>query len=348
MSTDKVRDADLIGQKLFGTYTITEKLGEGAMGNVYLAKQSQTGQRIAIKLLNEEAAAHEETVARFLREARVISMMTHPNVVRVFIFGETASGISYMAMEHVDGMPLERAVRGKALEERRAIHITRQILEAIGEAHDLGIMHRDLKPENVLLTTWRGQQDYVKILDFGIAKVSNANQQLTQTGIVYGTPAYMSPEQAQALEIDRRADLYSLGCMLYEMVTGQIPFDAKSNLKILEMQAFQEPTPPSQIAPVAPALENIILRAMAKNPENRFQTAQDMLDALDALDAPKKKVAAPAAAALDADLPVTFRMLNDFANQAAAQKPWFWPVVLLVVAGAIGFSLFLLLILALS
>ena len=336
MGTGQARDANLVGQKLFGTYTITEKLGEGAMGNVYLAKQSQTGQRIAIKLLNDEAAAHEETVARFLREARVISMMTHPNVVRVFIFGETSAGISYMAMEHVDGMPLDRIVRKEPLGEERALHITRQMLEAIGEAHDLGIMHRDLKPENVLLTTWRGQTDYVKILDFGIAKVQNANQQLTQTGIVYGTPAYMSPEQAQALEIDQRADLYSLGCMLYEMVTGQIPFDAKSNLKILEMQAFQQPTPPSELGEVSPRLENIILKAMAKHPENRYQTAQEMLDALKALDEPAPEP--------EPDLPVTAQMLNDLATT----KPWFWPVVLLTVFGSVGFSMFLLLILILS
>ena len=127
--SDSSAPADLIGHSLFGTYTITEKLGEGAMGNVYLAKQGETGQRLAIKLLNAEAAAHEETVARFLREARVISMITHPNVVRVFIFGETSNGISYMAMEHVDGVPLDRVVRGKALGSERSIHIAKQILD---------------------------------------------------------------------------------------------------------------------------------------------------------------------------------------------------------------------------
>lgn len=332
---------NLVGQTLFGTYMVTEKLGEGAMGNVYLAKQSQTGQRIAIKVLNAEAAQHQETVARFLREARVISMMTHPNVVRVFIFGETKGGISYMAMEHVDGMPLERVVRDQKMDEARAIDIAKQMLAAIGEAHDLGIMHRDLKPENVLLTTWRGRKDYVKILDFGIAKVQNANQQLTQMGIVYGTPAYMSPEQAQALEIDRRADIYSLGCMLYEMVSGVVPFDARTNLKILEMQAFQKPTPPSEHTDVSPRLEAIILQAMAKAPDNRFQTAQEMLDALEALDEPVDP-APPAGRAQD--IPVSFHLLNDL----ALEKPWFWPAALIAVVGSVGFSMFLLLILALS
>lgn len=320
MSTQTAQTHDLVGQKLFGTYTITEKLGEGAMGDVYLAKQAQTGQRIAIKVLNQEAQQHHETVQRFLREARVISMLTHPNVVRVFIFGETPSGESYMAMEFVDGMPLERIVRGTPLDEERTIDISKQILGAIGEAHDLGIMHRDLKPENILLTEHRGQRDFVKILDFGIAKVQNANQQLTQSGIVYGTPAYMSPEQAQALEIDRRADIYSLGCMMYEMVTGQIPFDAKTALKILEMQAFREPKYPSELAAVSPGLENIILKAMAKNVENRFQSAQEMLDALESLGKEPEPVTP--------DLPVTFQTLNDLAQR----ETWFWPAVFGVIA----------------
>ena len=345
---DNSAPPDLIGHRLFGTYTITEKLGEGAMGNVYLAKQGETGQRIAIKLLNAEAAAHEETVARFLREARVISMITHPNVVRVFIFGETSSGISYMAMEHVDGVPLDRVVRGKALGEERSIHIARQILSAIGEAHDLGIMHRDLKPENVLLTTWRGEPDYVKILDFGIAKVQNTNQQLTQAGIVYGTPAYMSPEQAQALEVDARSDIYALGCMLYEMTTGQLPFEARSSLKILEMQAFQEPRPPREIGTLSAGLEHIILRSMAKNAENRYQTAQQMLDALDALtDKPPATVTADVPAAPEPasdDIPVTFQMLNDL----ALNKPWFWPAAILLVIGSIGMAFFMMIIAALS
>jgi serine/threonine-protein kinase len=316
---------NLLGQKLFGTYTITDKLGEGAMGSVYLAKQGQTGQRIAIKLLNEEAQRDHETVQRFLREARVISMLNHPNVVRVFIFGETSTSISYMAMEYVDGIPLENIVRREPLDQDRVLDISRQMLGAIGEAHDLGIMHRDLKPENVLLTEHRGRRDFVKILDFGIAKVQNANQQLTQSGVVYGTPAYMSPEQAQALDIDARADLYSLGCMMYEMVTGRLPFDAKTALKILEMQAFREPKPPSEIVDVDGRLEAIILKAMAKAPENRYQTAQEMLEALDALEKPA--VPANRSEPQSADIPVSFRSLN----RLAEAKAWFWPAVFGVI-----------------
>lgn len=310
---------NLVGQKLFGTYTITEKLGEGAMGDVYLARQAQTGQRLAIKLLNAEAQKHAETVQRFLREARVISMMTHPNIVRVFIFGQTSSGVSYMAMEHVDGRTLETLVVEGPLSEERTVDISRQILDAIAEAHELGIMHRDLKPENVLLTEFRGRRDYVKILDFGIAKVQNANQQLTQAGVVYGTPAYMSPEQAQALDdIDHRADIYALGCMMYEMATGRLPFDAKTALKLLEMQAFAEPERPSAVGPVSPKLEAVIMKAMQKDPAERYQTANDMLEALEALNG--RSSAKPAG---DADLPITFQSLNDL----AATNAWVWPAV---------------------
>ena len=329
MSTPRSEEeASLVGQTLFGTYTVTAKLGEGAMGNVYLAEQEKTGQRLAVKLLNERAAKDAETVARFLREARVISMLTHPNIVRVFIFGETKSGSSYMAMEHVEGTGLDREVSRGAMPEERAIDIARQMVDAIGEAHDLGIMHRDLKPENVLLTEHRGRRDFVKILDFGIAKVKNTSQQLTQSGIVYGTPAYMSPEQAQALDIDARADLYSLGCMMYEMVTGKLPFDAKTALKILEMQAFQAPEPPSSRGTVSPGFEAVILKAMAKKPENRFQNAQEMLDALDALDAKDAPTQGP----------------FDALNELARSEKWFWPAIL----GAIALLLFLVLVLLIA
>jgi serine/threonine-protein kinase len=338
MATESAaEEPNLLGQKLFGTYTITDKLGEGAMGTVYLAKQGQTGQRIAIKLLTAEAQRDQETVQRFLREARVISMLSHPNVVRVFIFGETSTGVSYMAMEYVDGIPLENIVRRQALPRERVIDITRQMLSAIAEAHDLGIMHRDLKPENVLLTEHRGRRDFVKILDFGIAKVQNANQQLTQSGVVYGTPAYMSPEQAQALDIDARADLYSLGCMMYEMATGELPFDAKTALKILEMQAFREPTPPSEVGDVDPRMEAIILKAMAKDADERYQSAREMLDALDALDEPETP---PEPERPKADIPVTFQSLN----RLAEEKDWFWAANF----GAMGFLLLLTLILLIA
>lgn len=277
----------LLGQKIFGQYTITKKLGEGGMGAVFLAKQDTIDQTIAVKVLLAEAAKSPEIVERFRREAHVISMLTHPNIIRVFIFGRTQNGLLYLAMEYVKGRELRQDMRGQPLDELLAIRIMKQACSALAEAHDLGIIHRDLKPDNILLTEFRGDKNFVKILDFGIAKLKEPDggpnaAKLTQAGIVYGTPEYLSPEQAQALELDHRTDIYSLGVMLYEMMTGQVPFNADSPVKILTKHVFEQPRRPNEIAHgrIAPTMENIIMKAMAKKPEGRFDTAMDMFKAL--------------------------------------------------------------------
>ncbi len=280
--------SDLVGQRLFGEYTIQSKLGEGGMGAVYLAQQDSIEQKIAVKVLHEESAESDELVQRFHREAQVVSMITHPNIIRVFIFGRTDQDLLYLAMEYVNGVPLREVLdREQLLDEMRAIKILKQICSGLSEAHDLGIIHRDLKPDNVLLTEWRGEKDFAKILDFGIAKIKQPQGQqeqkkLTQAGIVYGTPEYLSPEQAQAMDLDQRTDIYSLGCILYEMMTGHLPFSAKTPVKILTAHVFNDPTPPSEVAPdrVSPTMQNIILKAMAKEPDERFQSAMDMFEAL--------------------------------------------------------------------
>ncbi len=285
---EDMNPSNLIGHRLFGEYTIRKKLGEGGMGSVYLAQQDTIDQQIAVKVLHEEAAESQEMIDRFHREARVVSMLTHPNIIRVFIFGRTQSGLLYLAMEYVKGRPLRQVLdRGELLDEMRAIKIVKQICSGLSEAHDLGIVHRDLKPDNVLLTEWRGEEDFAKILDFGIAKLKHPDNQkdqkkLTQAGVVYGTPEYLSPEQAQAFDLDHRTDLYSLGCILYEFMTGQLPFQAESPVKIMTAHVFNEPTPPSQIAPdrVSPTMEKIILKAMAKEPDDRFQSGMEMFEAL--------------------------------------------------------------------
>jgi len=254
------------------------------MGAVYLAEQNSIDQKIALKVLHAESAESDEIVQRFHREAKVISMLTHPHIVRVFIFGRTDDDLLFLAMEYVEGVELREYMDGTRMDERRAIKIMKQVCSALAAAHDQQILHRDLKPENILLTEFRGEEDYVKILDFGIAKIKNPEgqqgPQLTQAGIVYGTPEYLSPEQAQAEDLDHRTDIYALGAMLFEMMTGRVPFDAEASVEILKQKVFEDPPSPTDHAPVAPTMEKIILRAMATDRENRFDNALEMFDAL--------------------------------------------------------------------
>ncbi|MFW5968452.1 MAG: serine/threonine protein kinase, partial [Persicimonas sp.] len=221
------------------------------------------------------------------REAKVISMLTHPNIVRVFIFGRTDDDLLYMVMEYVEGRELRhRLDRLGALEEGLAIKIMKQTCSALAEAHDLSIIHRDLKPDNILLTRFRGEENFVKILDFGIAKIKQPDaedqKKLTKAGIVYGTPEYVSPEQAQAIDLDHRTDIYSLGCILYEMMTGQVPFRASNPVQTLTKHVYEEAPAPSEVSqrPIAPTMERIIQRAMAKDPDDRFDNALQMYEAL--------------------------------------------------------------------
>lgn len=287
MNQGTQRYGDLVGNRLFGDYVVVRKLGEGGMGAVYLARQEAINQDIAIKVLHGRAAESAEIIERFNREARVISMLTHPNIIRVFIFGRTPQNLMYLAMEYVKGRELREEMRKGPMDELLAIKIMKQTCSALQEAHDLDIVHRDLKPDNILLTEFRGESHFVKILDFGIAKLTNqegAEKQLTQAGIVYGTPEYLSPEQAQAKDLDHRTDIYSLGVMLYEIMAGKVPYQSASAVEVLTMHVFNDPAPPSSIAPnrVKPTMEHLILKAMAKHPENRFQSAMEMFRALEA------------------------------------------------------------------
>jgi serine/threonine-protein kinase len=275
----------LVGKTIFGEYTISSKLGEGGMGAVYLATQQQIEQQVAIKVLHGRAARNDELVQRFYREAKTVTMLSHPNIIRVFIFGRTEEGLIYLAMEYVKGVSLRDELQNRGrMSEMRAIKILKQSLSALAEAHTLGIIHRDLKPDNILLTSYRGEDDFVKVLDFGIAKIKDPTgqqRQLTQAGVVYGTPEYLSPEQAQALELDHRSDVYSLGCILYEMVTGHVPFTAPKTVNILMMHVYEPAPPPSTKFPnISKEMEEIIMKALQKKPEQRYQTAMEFFEAL--------------------------------------------------------------------
>jgi serine/threonine-protein kinase len=284
--THSVAENDaILGRTFFGEYRVVDKLGEGGNGAVYLARQRSIEQYIALKVLHAEGAVEEEVVARFHREARAISILSHPNIVRVLIFGRTDDDLLCLAMEHVDGRDLRTAMAEADFDELRVIKVMKQVCSAVFEAHELGIVHRDLNPQNILLCAFRGEPDFVKILDFGLAKIQQTDEAdpgLTRKGIVYGTPMYLSPEQARADEVDWRADIYSLGCVLYELMVGVPPFDGATPREIISKQVFEQPTPLADFVPerASKTMQAIITRAMSKDPEERFQSGLEMFEAL--------------------------------------------------------------------
>ncbi len=281
----------LVGQTLDGRYYVEKKIGEGGMGVVFSARHAVIERPLAIKVLKREVMRDTATIQRFVREAKAASRIGHPNIVDVTDFGTTPDGMTYSVMEYVAGDTLGGALRAAApFPAHRAVKIAAQIARALGAAHDKGIIHRDLKPENVFLVNRDGRTDFVKIVDFGIAKVappqgSAAEPRLTRAGSVFGTPEYMAPEQAAGRgDTDGRVDIYALGIILYEMVTGRVPHRGDSMVRTLAMQMLDPVEPPSKVRPdlpIPPELEQVILTALAKKREARYQTMGELLAALE-------------------------------------------------------------------
>jgi eukaryotic-like serine/threonine-protein kinase len=284
-----VADA-LIGKQVDnGEYVIVDRIGSGGMGSVYKADQPSMNRLVAIKVLHSRFANRDDLVARFRREARAMSQLSHPNTARVYKYGELDDGAVYFVMDYLEGRNLAHEVRERGpMEPDRAINIMVQVCGALEEAHRAGIVHRDLKPENVFLTTQGGTADFPKVLDFGLAKMSEkqmgrGSMMFTQQGMVFGTPEFMSPEQAQGETIDARSDIYSLALILYELLTGKLPFDAKSPLDIMKAHVKDAPIPLSDRIPgktFAPELDAVIRKALSKKPDDRYATAVDFADAL--------------------------------------------------------------------
>src|SRR6476661_6900197 len=258
-----------------GRYRLLGRLGSGGMADVWCAEDSLLNRRVALKFLHARFAQDEQFVERFRREASSAAGLQHPNVVGVFDRG-TFDGAHFIAMEYVEGASLKDLIeRGLSVPE--AVEIVRQVLAGVKYAHEHGIVHRDLKPQNVLVDS----EGRARVTDFGIARAGAS--EITQTGSVLGTAQYLSPEQAQGLPVTTASDIYSVGVMLYEALTGRVPFDADSPVTVALKQVSERPRPPSELNPaVSRALDGVVLRALAKDPVNRFASAEEFLQALDA------------------------------------------------------------------
>jgi len=268
----------LIGKTIDERYRVEALLGEGGMGLVYRVTHTRLNKPLAIKVLRRENTHDEEVLARFRREAESASAIGNQHIVDISDFGVLHDGSTYFVMECLEGMDLIEAMDiAQRMPEDRALHVASQICEALGAAHDAGIVHRDLKPENVFLTSREGTADFVKVLDFGIAKVANGPTRLTRKGEVLGTPHYMSPEQCEGEDVDHRTDIYALGVLLYEMLTGHVPHDADTMMGILTKHLYEDPIPPKiRVPQVSEALEQVVMRCLEKRPERRYQTMREL------------------------------------------------------------------------
>src|SRR6185437_12176278 len=274
-------DDPLIGRTLPGGYLILELVGIGGMGRVYRAEQTTLGRTVAVKIIHPHLVGEENAAARFITEARAASRLNHPNSVGIIDFGNTPDGQLYLVMEFLRGRDLARVTyEDGALPFRRIVDVLRQVLAALAEAHSENIIHRDLKPENIILEPVRSGGDFVKVVDFGLAKMRAETQQpgITSPGIVCGTPEYMSPEQARGDPLDPRSDLYGVGVILYQLLAGRLPFEAESPTQVVLAHLTDPPRDPREIAPermIPKQLVDATLRALAKDPKDRFPDAND-------------------------------------------------------------------------
>ncbi|HKP14014.1 MAG TPA: SUMF1/EgtB/PvdO family nonheme iron enzyme [Blastocatellia bacterium] len=274
----------MLGRLLDNRYRLTCKIGEGGMGAIYQATHTEMGRTCAIKLLAPITSGRDEALARFKREAKMASRIDNPHAVTIYDFGEAESGLLFLAMEFIDGRPLSKLIADlRMLPIDRVAHITDQIAEALNAAHALGIVHRDLKPDNVMITRKGGDADYVKVLDFGIAKTvaDDSADHLTKTGFVLGTPVYMSPEQLLGEKLDGRSDIYSLAIIVYEMLSGKLPFVGDNQQAVMMKRITGAPVPLRSIAPqVGEGVERVVMQGLAREPDERVADVLAFADAL--------------------------------------------------------------------
>jgi len=335
--------ASLVGVALLGRYQVQERIGDGGMGTVYLAEHTTILKKFAVKVLSPELSVRPDHVDRFMREARSASMINHPNVVEITDFGMTPDGQPFFVMEYLQGKDLSQIIgESGSLPWKRVRNITIQLCHALQAAHDQGVIHRDMKPGNILLVKRGNNPEHVKVLDFGIAKVlgqeGEANKGLTQSGMVVGTPEYMSPEQGWGQPVDHRGDIYALGVLMYELLTGKIPFPGATMMEILNRHMFdvpdvKQPNIPEEVGA-------IILKAMQKDRSLRFQSMNELAAAVEAVGTGASPVTV-----VDEEIrtpwgPVTARFAAVPPPQAQPRS-WMWLSVLsaVIAVGALVFAM---------
>jgi serine/threonine protein kinase len=340
---------DLIGSSVLGRYNIVRLLAEGGMGRVYLAEQAvgTVVRRVAIKVLRKQLGLDRQLVARFSREAETLVRLTHPNTVQLFDFGALPDGTLALVMEYVEGHSLARELSRGALSVPRAERVLSQVCGALSEAHAHGIVHRDLKPENLLIAERVGHGDFIKVLDFGIAKVSSedpaSHAKLTQQGMIIGTPPYMSPEQFSGEPIDARSDIYSLGVIAFELLTGKLPFDAKTPWEWASRHLTTKPEelPIDGANGLGKSHALAIRSALAKKADDRPQTVAEFLDvftgrATPASSVPTLREAVPADTKQTASRPAASTHTGATTDALARKKRTVWATAGIAVALLIG------------
>ena len=277
----------LLGRVINDRYKITEAVGHGGMGKVYKALQAPLDRVVALKVLGAGHDRDPNFYKRFFLEASVTAKLTHPNTITLFDYGRTEDGIFFIAMEFLTGRTLSQVMQAEGpLAQERVIHIAQQICRSLREAHALGIIHRDMKPANVMLLRQHDDHDFVKVLDFGLVKFfsgENPEGDITNAGTFMGSPHYIAPEQARNHNPDQRCDIYSLGVLLYHMLTGRVPFTAQNPVDIILKHLHDPPVPLSKLRPdlnLDPALEDVVLKCLAKDREQRFQSMDELLGQL--------------------------------------------------------------------